>query len=495
MISLKWKIQAWHTAILALVLAVLGVGFYFNEREHRLTELDFTLDQQIHPLVQNSKVLRGLVPPPGERKDIRRQSPSDLPDPPGGWVIDRDSFAPGHVPRSREEGIRGRRSPFEAVERHFANLGFYCILWDTHTGELIYRSEHAPEMEPPLVFDDGYMRRIRDGRYREVFHSNPSARIVVGIDLSSVYAELHQLKWQIAGVLSAIFLLCLGIGYALVAHSIAPLKVIQEAADAIAKGKLKDRIPPETGGNTTELVHLTEDLNETFTHLEDLFQRQIRFTADASHELRTPLTALVGHLKLGLNRKRSVEEHEDILQTCERAATRIQRITDDLLELSRYDSGSFQLDQEPMALDQLLACLAEDLQPVLSQHGSTLETDLQKVKVLCDPFRIEQVVTNLINNALQHNPEPIVITLRTRVEADGARIEVADNGKGIQPENLDKLFDRFFQESASRSKRGRHLNVGLGLAISQAIVQAHGGTIQARSQPGVETVFEIRLPA
>lgn len=535
MISLKWLIQTWHALILALVLAALGVGFYFNEKSHRLTELDFTLDQQIHPLVHAAEVLRGRASPPGERHERRpppgerhergrppgdregrefppgerhrndsapgerpfpkRRSPANLPPPSGGWKIDRNAFGPGHLPRPPDGGVHGKRTPFDGVERRFKDLGFYCLIWDPITGELIYRSNHSPEMEAPMDLDNGYMKRIRDGRYREIFHANPAVRIVVAFDLTQAYAELDHLKWQIAGVMFAIYAISLLIGGWLVSRSLSPLKVIQRAAGAFAKGKLKERIPQKNGDKVTELSHLTKDLNHTFGELDDLFQRQVRFTADASHELRTPLTSLIGHLKLGRSKPRSIEEHAEILETCERSARRIQRITDDLLELSRYDSGRFELECEPLSLDQLLKCLADDLQPVFAEQGSSLRTDLQPVGVSCDPFRLEQVIANLINNALEHNPAPVTITLRLRSEPGSVCIDVIDNGRGIQPENLDKLFDRFFQESGSRTKSLRNMNVGLGLSISKAIVDAHGGTITATSKPQIETIFTIHLPS
>jgi two-component system, OmpR family, sensor kinase len=494
MISLKWKIQAWHALILAIVLGALGVGFYFNERAHRFTQLDAMLDRQIHPLIRASSVLQGRIPPPRRPFDPGHMAQATTSPPSDGWEIDRNAFAPDNVSRLPETDMRDQSGPFKTVEWRFKDLGFYCIVWDTRSGDLIYRSEHAPETEAPMDIDDGYMKRIRDGRYRELFLVNPSTRIIVAVDLAQIYADLNRLKWQIAGVMLAIYAVSVLVGGGLVAHSLSPLKVIQQTTDAIAHGDLKRRIPENGHGNTTELVHLSRDLNDTFGKLDDLFQRQVRFTADASHELRTPLTALISHIKTGRSRPRSVQEHEDILDTCERSARRIQRITEDLLELSRYDSGNFHLERESLSLDQLLASLADDLQPIIAENGSTLRTDFGAATASCDPFRLEQVITNLVNNVLQHNPESITVTLRTRAELGIAYIDVIDDGKSIQPENVDKLFDRFFQESKSRGKSKRTLNIGMGLAISKAIVEAHHGTLTVTSTPGKETKFTISLP-
>ncbi len=171
MISLKWKIQAWHAIILAAVLTILGVGFYFNEREHRLTELDFILDQQIHPLIHTANINLGVAPPLDHDLTIRpdgisSQAKAD------GWTTDPANFDLGDFgngPR-QDDG----RNAFDAAELRYASLGFYSIIWNNRDGQLIYRSKHAPDMAPPQRVRGGYMKRIRDGRYRELFNGTPT---------------------------------------------------------------------------------------------------------------------------------------------------------------------------------------------------------------------------------------------------------------------------------------------------------------------------------
>ncbi|MEM1223414.1 MAG: ATP-binding protein [Verrucomicrobiota bacterium] len=140
--------------------------------------------------------------------------------------------------------------------------------------------------------------------------------------------------------------------------------------------------------------------------------------------------------------------------------------------------------------------LAEELAYYVQENGSRLEIDIEvpEAEVTCDLFRIEQVLTNLINNALQHNTKPVAITLRARAEPDAFYLEVEDNGKGIESDHIDKLFDRFFQESRSRTHDENRANVGLGLSVAQAIVQAHKGTITVTSESGIRTRFTISIP-
>lgn len=139
--------------------------------------------------------------------------------------------------------------------------------------------------------------------------------------------------------------------------------------------------------------------------------------ADVFHELRTPLTALIVQIEHGLKQSRSEEEYTHVLSICGRAY-RIQRITKQLIELSRYDSGRVKMEFEEIALDSLLISLPEELTPFLKSQGCQLVTDFQTSPVVCDPFRLEQVITNLVNNAIQHNREFISITIRSKIMAD-----------------------------------------------------------------------------
>jgi signal transduction histidine kinase len=500
MISLKWKIQLWHAAVLAVVLAGLSVVFYLNERGHKLNEFDDALDQTVHPVLHELAVQQGLIPgqipPPGGASAPGRHPLDQIGQDvlPGGWVplkeLDRIQISPKAPPRPRD----GKGRAIEFLERRFSNYGFYIIAWDMRSEGHIYASKNAPDI--PLPTDrGGYWKRTRAGQYREILHNNPHNKLLVGFDLASYYAEMDALKWKIAGSALLIFLGGIAVGGILVAHSLKPLRVIEQTTSAIAAGRLQDRIPELKGNRTAELAHLTDDLNHTFTQLESFFQKQIRFTADASHELRTPLTALMAQISLGLNRRREPEEYEQMLQVCDKSTHRLKMIIEDLLDLSRYDSGTYKLERETLPLDALVQSLVEELKPYVAEKGSVLKTELKGKTICCDPFRFEQVITNLVNNALQHNKGAVEIMLRATDADNCAIVEVIDNGIGIQPENLDKLFDRFFQEDESRKHKARHLNSGLGLSISKAIIEAHGGTLAVRSTPHVETVFTIRLPA
>ncbi|BCX48629.1 hypothetical protein HAHE_25370 [Haloferula helveola] len=511
-LSLKWKIQLWYAVMLAVLLVALSYGYYRSESRHRLDAFDDALDKMIHPIMnavgrKGPRGGRGDRPPPG-RPPFGFDPPSGRPgleDQVSRSRLDDEASRKGvegweavnfNDIQLEVRGPRGEDSDtlFESLEEKLGDYGFYAIVWNSASLGVVASSSLAPEIEPPPIPQGGYWKRTRDNRYREIAHRTPRDIVFVGFDLQGLHKELAALRGRIMGGAFGIWLLGVAVGWLFVSRALKHLQVIERSAERIANGELSERIPEPTGGKSAELVQLTDELNRTYAQLESLFDKQVRFTADASHELRTPLTALNANLALALEPGRSPTEVDGILKSSKRSSERLNRIIGDLLDLSRYDSGRHKLGCDSLALDPLIEGLAEELQAYVIEKGSTLVTELNGGNVFCDPFRIEQVITNLVNNALQHNPEPIMIALRTRQESEFSVIEVVDNGIGIQPENLDKLFDRFFQEDSSHQKKGKHYNIGLGLSICQAIVAAHSGTLTVASNPGRETIFTIRLP-
>jgi len=490
-LSLKWRIQLWYALILLVVLAVLGTGFYFYEKGRRLAAIDRELDQHVHAVFQplSPLALRRARSKPDSKPTNEATPVESLTE---GW-IQRPSSAE-EEPRLEETACDALASRHRNFEGRFVPRGFYAKVERKDEPDLQYTSSNFPDLDFPAESVRGFFLRTRDNRFRELYHENTIFRVITGYDLQGFRAELWTFKLRLFGGLFLLFALALTVGYFIISRSLRHLVAIESTAEKIAEAELDQRIPDTTPRDAPELISLTHNLNHTFSQLESLFQRQIRFTADASHELRTPLTALLVQLEHGLKRPRTREEYERILEVSLRSTNRVRRITEQLIELARYDSGRVKMEFETLSLDSLLTSLAEELEPYIRETGGTLRTGLTTGLVKCDPFRLEQVITNLVNNAVQHNPQPVDISIRNHFENGHAVIEVVDNGKGIQPENLGQIFDRFFQESRSRTKENGEGNVGLGLAISQMIIKAHGGTLSVRSEPGVKTAFTIRIP-
>jgi signal transduction histidine kinase len=192
-----------------------------------------------------------------------------------------------------------------------------------------------------------------------------------------------------------------------------------------------------------------------------------------------------------LNRERSPEEYRESLQACQRAAQRMRRLIESLLELARLDAGQEKMKQTRFNLSQLVKERVDEILPLAEQRHIAVNCDLPDVEYTGDSERLGQVITNLLTNAIHYNRDEGQVRVDVRAQNGTVTVGIADTGEGIPSDELPNLFKRFYRADRSRSD-GRS---GLGLAISKAIVEAHGGTIAVASEEAKGTRFEIRLPA
>jgi signal transduction histidine kinase len=216
------------------------------------------------------------------------------------------------------------------------------------------------------------------------------------------------------------------------------------------------------------------------------------FVADASHELRTPLTVIRGNAEVGLAAP-GEQIHKDVLSEIEAEAARMGKLVDDLLFLARNDAGASPMEREFMPARLLLGRVTRPAETLVRQRGARFVVDLLPEGYLeADPTRIEQAVLNLIDNAAKHAPPDSQVTLRARSVAGELVVSVEDEGPGIPEAELPLIFERFYQVGKRRARRIH--GAGLGLPIARSIVEAHGGTLEAASEPGRGTTMTIRLP-
>ncbi|GAB4235312.1 MAG: ATP-binding protein [Deltaproteobacteria bacterium] len=225
-----------------------------------------------------------------------------------------------------------------------------------------------------------------------------------------------------------------------------------------------------------------------------LSQVKSDFVSNASHELRTPLTNIRGYLEAIQDAVREGAAPESsFVDVALGNALRMERLIDDLLELSRAESGAVPLEKEETSLSAFLSRVADPHRSSAKQAGKTLEVEAGDGAFRADLRKLALALSNLVDNALKYGKEGGRVTLSGRIEGDACLLEVADDGPGISPEHLPRIFERFYRVDKGRS---RELGgTGLGLSITKHIVESHGGSIRVESRPGAGTRFIMRIPA
>ncbi|NJO44707.1 MAG: HAMP domain-containing histidine kinase [Oscillatoriales cyanobacterium RM2_1_1] len=267
-----------------------------------------------------------------------------------------------------------------------------------------------------------------------------------------------------------------------------PLSRIGSIAQRFASGHLYERVPPS---EIPELARLGQSLNRMAIALEDTERKRRDLVTDLSHELRTPLTVVRGYLEEITSGH--LDPTPEIFHRLIRETRRLERLVNDLQDLSQAESGSLLLNLQPLALKPILGTLAQRFSTQLLEDGPVIEVVCpeQLPRVLGDEDRTEQILVNLLGNGIRHTVAG-TITLKAWPEGNRVWTAVIDTGEGIAPEDLPYIFERFWRSPQSRSQ---HPNgTGIGLAITKRLVELQGGQIQVDSQPGQGSRFQFYLP-
>jgi signal transduction histidine kinase len=314
-----------------------------------------------------------------------------------------------------------------------------------------------------------------------------------------VTAVLHDLRtrWLSA---TAIALALSGVVGLLLSGAITrPLRRLTAAAGAVAQGQFDQQVPVRSGD---EIGRLSQAFNDMTARLQAARQMQVDFVANVSHELRTPLTSIKGMLET--LRGGAVDDpgvRDEFLETAEDETDRLIRLVNDLLILSRVDSAALNLRREPTDVAELVRATADRLSPQATAKDLAVRLEATPDTPLAwiDPGRIEQVLVNLLDNAIKYSPPGATVVVKVSAGPDrSALVAVHDQGIGIPAEDLPYVGQRFYRadKARSRSEGARAIGgSGLGLAIAQALVKAHGGRLWLESQEGQGTVVSFTLPS
>ena len=300
---------------------------------------------------------------------------------------------------------------------------------------------------------------------------------------------MHVIMVLTFTLLPAILLLTLGGGYLIVWASFRPMDKILSAAESISGGSdLSARIGLKRG--PSEMIKLSHSFDRMIGRLEDSFEAERQFASDASHELRTPISVILAQCERSQRKDKSPEDYENSIGVIREQSLKMKELVQDLLSITRLQHGTDRYKLENGSLSDFLNALAQDFTPDENKNirfEARIQDDIEL------PFNaglMARAVGNLIQNACKYGKDGGYVRLSLKKNGDTAEISVADDGIGIAPGDISKVFNRFWQADTSRSEDG---SSGLGLSMVKEIAEFHGGSVSVKSTPQKGSEFTIRI--
>ena len=278
------------------------------------------------------------------------------------------------------------------------------------------------------------------------------------------------------------------LGWLAARQGLAPLRAVTGVAANVSAERLGERLP--LNDIPAELRELAHVFNAMLDRLEDSFRRLSQFSTDIAHELRTPVNNLMMQAQVALSRARTPEEYRDLLGSSVEEYERLARMISDMLFLAKADNGLVVPRREVVDLAVEAGRLADFFEPLAAERNVHIAVE-GAARTQGDRLMLDRAVSNLLSNAVRHAAPGSSVTVRLSSDAKGAIVTVENEGSEIAPEHLSRVFDRFYRADPSRHDSAE--SSGLGLAITQSIVHAHGGRIEAVSEGG-RTRFTLLLP-
>jgi heavy metal sensor kinase len=459
--SLRFRITAWYAGLLAGALLIFGVSVYLGLERYLYWNLQRTLGSDCRTIGTQL-----LTQHPFKRTN---------------WLETEinEAYAPevnGHFIRVVQEGagvlyVSGapKDGAFDPSQVPLPN------------GDEKNRSRKIRLAGGQLLIDT------------QQFTTPDGSKFVVesGVPYQQIEVVLHGLLVTFAIYMPFIISLAVVSGYWLMRRSLQPVDEITKRAEGITSTNLSERLPVIRTGD--ELERLSVSLNRMIERLDQAFQHINRFSADASHELRTPLTILQLELEGIAQSHRLNPSLTDQIGSALEETHRMSHIVENLLAISRLDAGEVKMDKTRLDLGQLAASTAEQMRLLAEEKLILFRSNVAtNIYVEGDRSRLQQVIVNLVANAIKYTQEGGEVEVNVRADRGTAVLEVSDNGVGISAHALGHVFERFYRADKARSRNSG--GAGLGLAIVKAICTAHGAEIKVSSEEGHGSRFTVELP-
>lgn len=279
------------------------------------------------------------------------------------------------------------------------------------------------------------------------------------------------------------------LGWLAARNGLSPLRAMKARAQAVSAHRLDERMPVDAV--PVELADLAQSLNDMLLRLQTDFERLSAFSSDLAHELRTPISNLLTETQVTLSQKRTADDYRNTLASNSEELQRLARMVSDMLFLAKTEHGLALPHPEAIALDTEVAALADFYEALAADKSLQLVTE-GAAQMEGDRLMVRRALSNLLSNAIRHAPEHGQVRIAIRSTPQGAEVSVGNQGEAIAPDVLPRLFDRFYRADTARRHPASD-GAGLGLAITRAIMQAHGGTVSASSEHGINR-FTLVFP-
>jgi heavy metal sensor kinase len=508
--TVRLRMTLWNVAVLALILGALGSVVRYTVQANLLATVDRILADRARS--ENREASIEDLRPGQAVRDSRPGPPRALPDrpvAPGGGPLPLGPPARPPAQASESGGTAGRL--YRSV-RSYAGRRIRTIVQPRglNPGTVVRVIPRDWASGPPGVhWEEPWDRRSYDlsltGKVlcTTIHLGGAPVRVLsVPMERQGRVDRVLQLAYPLDGVrrqvdqltaallaLVPLGLLAAGLGGAFLAgRALRPVREIAETAARLGVNNLSDRLPV-TGQD--EFSELALSINAMLARLEEAFERQRRFTADASHELRTPLSIVKANTSLALEHPWPEDRYREFLAAINSAAGRQTKIVEELLFLARADAGGLARDMGSVCLGEVLEEAAE---AVSRPEGPSvrLESIDPALMVQASGSELTRLFTNLLGNAVRHTPPEGTVTVSAAADATSVTVTVTDTGEGIAPEHLPHLGERFYRVDSARSACTG--GTGLGLAICRSITEAHGGQMAIESEVGKGTTVRVQLP-
>lgn len=460
-LPIRWRLTIWYGGILAAILVVFasGVYIYFSN------SLQKNIDTKIKSI---GEVLSSAMTETHDQSifgNFERYLENVLGRKPKGKFIQiMDS--------SGKIGAKMSDIETETLPTSFLTLERAL------KGEVVYETIEDPKPRLRMVTIP-------------IMEKNKTTSIVqVGTSLEDFDETMRRLLIIMIISIPTSLSLTLGVGYFMAKKALKPVDQIRKAAIKISSSSLDARI--DIGRRSDELGRLARTFNDMISRLEDAFQRINQFSIDVSHELKTPLTVLKGETEVALRKERESEDYKKLLLSNLEEIDRMARIIDDLLLLSKADTKDIRLRMEAIDLRNLVFDICMDMKLFAENKGVELIIgELEAARVMGDELKLRRMLLNIVENGIKYTHRGGRVEVSSVLSNGYARIDVRDNGIGIQEGDIKYIFDRFYRGDKSR---GREKGTGLGLSISKWIAEAHKGSIEVKSRPMRGSLFSVKLP-